>query len=256
MWRGPVVQARKEAVNNAKGKVFGLHAKLISLAAMKWGNPDDNPSLAAAMYEARKAGVPNDNITRAIKKWTGEDTSGEQIQEITYEWYAAGWVALLVHCVTDNKNRTVANIRHIFSKCGWNMWESGSVSWMFEKKWVFFIDAAHHSFDDVEVLALETEVEDVLEEAGYIKVITAPESFEEVKVFLEKNNIEIYESKRDDITTTEVELTEQEKVLKFTTMLQSFDEDEDVHSVSSNEIIDPKLQKEVDIFIAEHSFRT
>ena len=130
MWRGPVVQARKNAVNAAKGKVFSLHAKLIALAAQKWWNPDDNPTLAAAIIKAKKEGVPSDNIERSIKKGTGEDTSAEQIVEIVYEWYAPGGVAIMVSTLTDNKNRTVANIRHIFNKYGGNMWESGVVSWM------------------------------------------------------------------------------------------------------------------------------
>lgn len=256
MWRWPVVQARKEAVNNAKGKVFSLHAKLITLAAQKWGNPDDNPTLASAIYDAKKAWVPNDNITRSIKKWTGEDASAEQIQEIIYEWYAAGWVALLVNCLTDNKNRTVANIRHIFSKYGGNLGESGSVSWMFEKKWVIFLDAEKYNYDDIELLALETDVEDVWLELWYIKITTSVENFHNTVLFLEKKALELHESKIDYIPTTEIELTENEKVLKLTKMLEAFDEDEDVNYVSSNEIIAPELQAEVDEFIEKHSFRT
>ncbi len=256
MWRWPVVQARKAAVNNAKGKVFSLHAKLISLAAQKWGNPDDNPTLASAIYDAKKAWVPNDNITRAIKKWSGEDSSGEQIQEIIYEWYAAGWVALLVNCLTDNKNRTVANMRHIFSKYGGNLGESGAVSWMFEKKWVIFLDVQKYNLDEIELLALETDVEDVWLELWYIKITSSVQSFRIVLEFFENQSIEIHESKIDFIPTNEIELTEQEKVLKLTKMLQAFDEDEDVNYVSSNEIIDPQLQAEVDEFIEKHSFRT
>lgn len=118
MGRGPVVQARKNAVNSAKGKVFSLHAKLIAIAASKGANPEDNPSLAAAIYNAKKAGVPNDNIDRAIKKGSGEDKDAAQIVEIIYEGYAPGGVALIVSTLSDNKNRTVANIRHIFSKYG------------------------------------------------------------------------------------------------------------------------------------------
>lgn len=256
MGRGPVVQARKEAVNNAKGKVFSLHAKLITLAAQKWGNPDDNPTLASAVYEAKKAWVPNENITRAIKKWSGEDSASEQIQEIIYEWYANGGVALLVNCLTDNKNRTVANIRHIFWKYGGNLGESGSVSWMFEKKWVIFIDAEKYSYDDIEMLALETQVEDICLELWYIKVSTNVENLHEVVLFFEKNEIELHESRVNYIPSNEIELTEHEQVLKLTKMLQAFDEDEDVNYVSSNEIIAPELQAEVNAFIEKHSFRT
>ena len=140
MGRGPVVQQRKNVVNAAKGKVFSIHAKLIAIAAQKWWEVDSNPSLHTAVHKARKAWVPNDTIDRAIKKWTWEDKDAAQILEITYEWYAPGWVAVMVTTLTDNKNRTVSNIRHAFSKFGWNMGENGAVSWMFHRKWVIFID--------------------------------------------------------------------------------------------------------------------
>ena len=95
MWRGPVVQARKDAVNKVKGKIFSIHAKLISIAASSWGNPDDNPALFSAINKAKKEWVPNENIDRAIKKWTWEDKDALQIMEITYEWYAPGGGNLL-----------------------------------------------------------------------------------------------------------------------------------------------------------------
>jgi len=257
MGRGPVVQARKEAVNNAKGKIFSLHAKLISLAAQKWGNPDDNPTLATAVYEAKKAWVPNENIARAIKKWSGEDSSLEQIQEIIYEWYASGGIALLVNCLTDNKNRTVANIRHIFWKYGGNLGESGSVSWMFEKKGVIFINPILHSYESIENNLYDLRwLEDIMVETEYIKLITSLEEFSWDIQYLEWLWIEIMESKIDYIPNNEIEIKEHEQVLKLTKMLQAFEEDEDVNYVSSNEIIAPELQAEVDKFIEKHSFRT
>lgn len=256
MWRWPVVQARKNAVNSVKGKIFSLHAKLISLAAQKWGNPEENPTLAAAIYTAKKAWVPNENIDRAIKKGSGEDKDAAQIVEIIYEGYAPGGVALLVSTLTDNKNRTVSNIRHIFSKYGGSMGESGSVSWMFEKKWILFIDPEHHCYDTLEELALETSVQDISLEAGYIKILTLIEDFHQVEKFFEEKNIEILEAKMDYIPNNEVEMTEFEKVLKFTKMLEAFDEEEDVNFVSSNEIISPEIQAEVDAFIEKNTFRT
>lgn len=257
MGRWPVVQARKEAVNNVKGKVFSLHAKLIALAAQKWSNPDDNATLAHAIHDAKKAGVPSDTITRAIKKGSGEDTNAEQIQEIIYEGYASWGVAVLVHCLTDNKNRTVANIRHIFSKYGGNLGESGSVSWMFDKKWVIFIDPKKHSYESMEENLYDLRwLEDIVIEKDYIKLITSCESLREDSEYLEWLGIEILESKIDSLPQNEGELTENEKVLKFTKMMQAFDEDDDVNYVSSNEIINPILQKEVDDFIAKHSFQT
>ncbi len=256
MWRGPVVQARKNAVNTVKGKVFSLHAKLIAIAAQKWGKPEDNPTLHAAIIKAKKDGVPNDNIDRAIKKWTGEDASADQIVEILYEWYAPGGVALVVSTLTDNKNRTVANIRHIFSKYGGNMGESGAVAWMFHQKWVIFIDPEKHSYESIEELVFETEAEDIVSESGYTKIITSLEDHHSVEIFFEEKWIELYESKIDYIPDSDIEIGDFDKALKFTKMIEAFDGDEDVNFVSSNEVISWELQDEVDTFIEKNTFRT
>jgi len=256
MWRGPVVQARKDAVNIVKWKVFSLHAKLITIAAQKWWDPDKNPSLFAAVYKAKKEGVPNENIDRAIKKGTGEDKSAAQIVEIVYEWYAPGWVALMVSVLTDNKNRTVANIRHIFTKYGWTMWESWAVSWMFHRKWVIFIDTSKYSFDKIEELVYETNAEDIISENTYIKIITSIEDFNDVEKFLEENKIEIMEAKLDFVPENEVEITEFDKALKIKKMIEAFHEDEDVNTVSTNEIIPEELDKEVDEFIVKNTFKS
>ena len=256
MWRGPVVEKRRNAVNAVKWKVFSIHAKIIAVAAQKWWDLDSNPTLYTAVQKAKKEGVPNDTIERAIKKWTWEDKDAAQISEIVYEGYAPGWVALVVHVLTDNKNRTVASIRHIFTKFGGNMWEAGAVSWMFKRKWVIFIDPAKHSFDEIEELIYETDAEDIWIEANYIKITTGLDEFSVVEEFLSKNGIELYESKLDYVPDTETEITEFDKALKFTKMMEAFNEDEDVESVSTNEIICEQLQKEVDEFIEKNTFRT
>ncbi len=256
MWRGPVVQARKNAVNAVKWKIFSLHAKLIAISAQKWWDPDKNPALFAAIHKAKKEWVPNENIDRAIKKWTGEDKSAAQIVEIVYEWYAPGWVAIMVSVLTDNKNRTVANIRHIFTKYGWTMWENWAVSWMFHRKWVIFIDTSKHSFDQIEELIYDTNAEDIISEESYIKIITAIEDFNDVEKFLEGKWIEIMEAKLDFVADNEVEVTEFDKALKFIKMIEAFNEDEDVNTVSSNELISEELTKEVEDFIEKNTFRT
>lgn len=256
MWRGPVVQARKNAVNSVKWKIFSLHAKLIAVAAAKWWNPDDNPTLSSAIHTAKKAWVPNDNIDRAIKKWTWEDKDAAQIYEIVYEWYAPGWVAIIVQTLTDNKNRTVSNIRHIFTKYGWNIWESWAVSWMFHRKWVIFIDPSKHDYESVEELVFETNAEDIISEETYIKIIISVEDFNEVEKYLEEKGIEIMQSKLDYVPDNDVEITEFDKALKFKKMIEAFEEDEDVALVSTNEIISTDLEKEVDAFIEKNTFRT
>ncbi|MDQ7009314.1 MAG: YebC/PmpR family DNA-binding transcriptional regulator [Candidatus Gracilibacteria bacterium] len=256
MGRGPVVAKRRDAVNAVKGKVFAIAAKLISLAAQSGGDIDMNPSLAMEVEKARKAGVPNDNITRAIKKGTGEDKEAAVITEIVYEGYAAGGVSLMISTLTDNKNRTVANIRHIFAKYSGNMGESGAVSWMFHRKGIIFIDPSKHTSDEIEELVFETDAQDFISEDGYIKIISEVEDFNSVVKFFEEKNISILESKIAFIPDTETEITEFDKVLKFTKMMEAFDEDEDVNTVSTNEIIDEKLQKEVNEFIEKNTFRT
>ncbi|MDD2871226.1 MAG: YebC/PmpR family DNA-binding transcriptional regulator [Candidatus Gracilibacteria bacterium] len=256
MGRGPVVQARKNAVNAVKGKIFSLHAKLISIEAQKGGDPDSNPSLYAAVYKAKKDGVPNENIDRAIKKGTGEDKSAAQIVEIVYEGYAPGGVAVMVSVLTDNKNRTVSNIRHIFTKYSGNMGESGAVSWMFHRKGVIFIDPTIYPFEKIEELVYETNAEDIISEESYIKIITSVEDFNEVEKYLESKGIEIMEAKLDFVADTEVEITEFDKALKIKKMIEAFHEDEDVNTVSSNEIISDELDREVDEFIEKNTFRT
>ncbi|PZM85775.1 YebC/PmpR family DNA-binding transcriptional regulator [Candidatus Gracilibacteria bacterium] len=256
MGRGPVVQARKDAVNQVKGKIFSLHAKLISVAAAKGGNPEDNPALAAAIAKAKKEGVPNDNIDRAIKKGTGEDKTAQAIQEIIYEGYAPGGVAMMVSTLTDNKNRTVSNIRHIFSKYGGNLGENGVVSWMFHRKGVIFIDPAKFEYEKIEEIVFETSAEDIQVEDSYIKIITSVDDFHEVEKYLEEKGVEFIETKLDFVPDNDTEITDFDNALKFKKMLEAFDEDEDVSLVSSNEIISLELEKEVDEFIEKNRFRT
>lgn len=256
MWRGPVVAKRRDAVNMVKGKVFSVHAKLISIAAQKWWDIEQNPSLATAVYAAKKSWVPNENIDRAIKRWTGEDKDAAQILEIIYEWYAPGWAALMVSTLTDNKNRTVSSIRHIFTKYGWNMWESWSVSWIFHRKWVIFIDPTKYDFDKVEEIVFDTNAQDIVLEWTYIKILTSVEDFLDIEKLLEEKWLEIMESKLDFEPDNYTEIDDFDKALKFKKMIEAFDEDEDVSLVSSNEIIAPELEKEVDDFIEKNRFRS
>jgi len=256
MWRGPVVAKRRDAVNAVKGKVFAIHAKLIAVAATSGWNPDDNPALYTAVHKAKKDWVPNDNIERAIKKWTGEDKSAAQITEIVYEGYAPGWVAVMATVLTDNKNRTVANIRHIFSKYGWNMGETWAVSWMFHRKGVIFIDPTKHSYESIEELVFETNAEDIVSEETYIKIITSVEDYLEVEKYLEEKGIELMESKIDFVPDNEVEITEFDKALKVKKMIEAFNEDEDVSMISTNELIAEELDREVEKFIEKNTFRS
>ena len=134
----------------------------------------------------------------------------------------------MVSVLTDNKNRTVASIRHIFSKFGWNMWENGSVSWAFHRKGVIFIDSQKHSSEEIEELVYETSAEDFIAKDGYIKIITSVDDFSQVEKFFEEKNIHILESKLDFVPENDIEITDFDKALKFTKMIEAFNEDEDV----------------------------
>jgi transcriptional/translational regulatory protein YebC/TACO1 len=136
------------------------------------------------------------------------------------------------------------------------MGESGAVSWMFHRKGVIFIDPAKHAFDNVEEIAFETDIEDMVMEAGYIKITTGLEDFSTVEKYLEDKNIELFEAKMDYIPDTEVEMDDFDKALKFTKMIEAFNEDEDVEFVATNEIISDELQTKVDDFIEKNTFRS
>lgn len=256
MWRWPVVAKRRDAVNAVKWKVFSIHAKLITVAAQSGGDIDSNPSLYSAVHKAKKEWVPNENIDRAIKKGTWEDKSSSQIVEIVYEGYAPGGVAVMATVLTDNKNRTVANIRHIFTKFGWTMWENWAVSWMFHRKWIIFIDPIKHSYDSIEETIFETNAEDIITEDSYIKIITSVEDYNEVEKYIEDKWIEIMESKLDFVPDTEVEITDFDKALKVKKMIEAFWEDEDVAMISTNDIISEELDKKVEEFIEKNTFKS
>ncbi|MGE4444171.1 MAG: YebC/PmpR family DNA-binding transcriptional regulator [Candidatus Altimarinota bacterium] len=256
MGRGPVIAAKKSQSNAAKQKVFTIHAKLIAIAAAKGGDPDTNPSLYDAIEKAKKDNVPNENIARAIKKGTGEDKTGVQIDQIVYEGYGAGGVAVIVTTLTDNKNRTAPNMRHIFSKYGGNLGESGSVSFVFEKKGILAISLENYNRDELEELVFETSCEDFFEEEGMFKITTSLENFSEVRKFFEAKNISLDFSDIDYIPSNTVEVDDFDKALKLTKMLEAFHEDEDVEKISVNMNISPELQKEVDEFIEKNTFRT
>ena len=256
MWRGPVVQQRKNVVNAAKWKVFSVHSKLIAMAAQSGGNPDDNPTLATAIQKAKKDGVPNDNIERSIKKGTGEDKDGVVISEIIYEWYASGWAAVIVQTLTDNKNRTVSNIRHIFSKYSGNMWESGSVSWSFDRRGVLEFLAEKIDAEKLEEAVMDTEALDITTSDNIVSVITEPADLDTIQSQLEKLWFVSESSETRFIPQNYTSIDDFDTALKVIKMLEAFDEDDDVQSVFVNADIDDELWTKVHEFIEKNTFKT
>lgn len=227
------IKRKKEALDQKRGKVFTKLIKEITVAAkIAGGEIDTNPRLRLAVDNAKSANMPADNITRAIKKATGE-LEGVTFLELMYEGYGPSGVAFIVESLTDNKNRTVAEVRHTFTKYGNGLGETGSVAWMFDKKGVITLPTQGKEEDEIFELILEAGADDLQTEEDFFEVTTDVDSFETVRKALVDANLEIENASLQWIAknTIEVEGEEAEKVGKLFDML---DESDDVQSVYSN----------------------
>ncbi len=182
------IRRKKASIDAKRGKMFTKLIKEITIAAREGGGDlDGNPRLRLAVDNAKAANMPQDNIERAIKKATGE-LEGVTYHELTYEGYASGGVAVLVEVATDNKNRTVAEVRHVFSKHGGSMGETGSVAWMFERKGVITLPKQGKTEDDIMEIIIEAGAEDLQTEEEFFEIQSPIESFDNVrKALLDKN---------------------------------------------------------------------
>lgn len=226
------IQHRKKAQDNKRGKIFTRINRELTIAAREGGGDvDSNPRLRLAVDKANAANMPKDNIERAIKKATG-DLDGVNYEEVRYEGYAPGGVAVMVDCVTDNTNRTVAEVRHAFNKYGGNMGTEGSVGYLFNKQGVITF-APGTDEDQVMEVALEAGAEDILsDDDQVVEVITAPEEFSAVKAALEEASLspEDAEVTMKPATTVELDVEEGQKVLKLLDVLEDLDDTQDVYS--------------------------
>jgi YebC/PmpR family DNA-binding regulatory protein len=226
------IQHRKKAVDAKRGKIFTRVNRELTVAAREGGgDPDANPRLRLAIQKANAANMPKDTIERTIKKATGE-LEGVTYEEIRYEGYAQGGVAVMIETLTDNRNRTVAEVRHAFSKHGGNLGTDGSVSYLFSKIGVLNF-APGTSEDDVMEVALEAGADDVVtEDDGSIEVLTAPETFADVAAAMEAGGLEPANSEVTMRASTEVPLDEEtgRKVLKFLDVLEDLDDAQAVYS--------------------------
>ncbi len=226
------IQHRKKAVDAKRGKVFTQINRVLSVAAREGGgDPDTNPALRLAIEKANAANMPKDNIERAIKKATG-DLDGVTYEELKYEGYAPGGVAVMVECLTDNRNRTVAEVRHAFTKYGGNLGTDGSVAYLFSKIGVMNF-APGTSEDDVMEVALDAGADDIVtEEDGSIEVITSPEAYSGVLDAMKAADLIPENSEITMRASLEVELDVEtgEKVLRFMDALEALDDTQDVYS--------------------------
>jgi len=226
------IKHAKGAADAKRGQLFTKLIKEISIAAsMGGGDPNANPRLRAAIVKARAASMPKDNIERAIKKGTGE-LGGGTFEELVYEGYAAGGVAVLVEVLTDNKNRAAANVRNIFTKNGGNLGTSGSVSRMFDRKGVIEYDAEKLSEEEVMEAALEAGADDIVNEDGVITVTTDPASFTAVVEALEPKG---WESLSAEVSMVPQAYTAVDKdtAAKVQKLIDRLEEDDDVQNVWS-----------------------
>jgi YebC/PmpR family DNA-binding regulatory protein len=227
------IKRKKGAADAKRGKIFTKLIKEITIAAREGGgDPSANPRLRLAVDNAKASNMPADNIDRAIKKATGE-LEGVTYQELTYEGYGPGGVAILVEAATDNKNRTVAEIRHLFSKNGGNMGENGSVAWMFDKKGIITLPSQSKTEDEIMDIVLEAGAEDLQTEEDFFEIQTALESFEAVRKALLAKNLMIENASLQWIAKNTVTIgsNEAEKVMN---LIEALEENDDVQNVYSN----------------------
>jgi len=226
---------RKKGANDAKrGKIFTKLIKEITVAAkMGGGDPEGNPRLRSAITAAKSENMPKDNITRAIKKGTG-DLDGAVYEEILYEGYGPGGVAVLVETMTDNKNRTVADIRHYFAKSNGNLGESGCVAWMFDKRGVIVVDADGVDEEELMDLAIEAGAEDVVEDETTFQILTTPEDFSEVVERLEKSGVKSVEASISMVPKNTVEVAEEKPARSLIKLLDNLEDHDDVQKVHAN----------------------
>ena len=227
------IRHKKAATDARRGKLFTkLIRELTSAARMGGGVVDANPRLRTAIAAAKNANMPADTIQRAIKKGTGE-LPGETYDEVIYEGYGAGGVAVLVDVLTDNKNRTVAEVRHLFAKHGGNLGENGCVAWMFDRKGYLTLDASEIAEDDLLEIVLEAGGDDIRGDGEVYEIYTAPEAFEEVRSALEARGLTIAEAEITMVPQNSVKLEgkQAEQVLRF---MDALDDHEDVRKAYAN----------------------
>ncbi|WP_457577954.1 YebC/PmpR family DNA-binding transcriptional regulator [Desulfomarina sp.] len=237
---------RKKGANDARrGKIFTRLIKEITVAARTGGgDPEGNPRLRAAIASAKAENMPKDNIARAIKKGTGE-IAGEVYDEILYEGYGPGGVAVLVECMTDNRNRTVADVRHYFTKSNGNLGESGCVAWMFEKKGLILVDKETVSEEELMDHALEAGADDIIEEESEFHILTAPEDMDDVRSGLEEAGISFIEASISMIPKNTVDVTDEKVARSLLKLLENLEDHDDVQKVHANFDIDDELMEQL-----------
>ncbi len=227
------IKRKKAAIDAKRGKIFTKLIKEITIAARHGGgDPAGNPRLRLAVDNAKAQNMPQDNIDRAIKKATGE-LEGVTYHELTYEGYGPAGVAVLVEVATDNKNRTVAEVRHLFSKNGGSLGEGGSVSWMFDRKGIITLPNQGKTEDDIMDIIIEAGADDLQTEEDFFEISTSIESFETVRKAVVEKGLEVENASLQWVAKNLIEVKgeDAEKVIK---LIESLEDLDDVQNVYSN----------------------
>lgn len=233
------IKHKKAAADAKRGKMFTKIIREISVSArLGGGDPETNPRLRKAIAEAKDVNMPADNIKRAIMKGTGQ-LEGISYEEISYEGYGPGGVAIFVEALSDNRNRTVSELRHVFSKNGGNIGESGCVAWMFNRKGYIVVEKNKSSEEELLNIILDTGAEDLKEDGSNYEIITSPENFESVVEALKKSRIDISVSNLAFVPQTNVKL-EGKQAQQLLRLMEELEDHDDVQNVWANFDIDEK----------------
>jgi YebC/PmpR family DNA-binding regulatory protein len=238
------IKFRKERQDAKKGKIFTKLIKEITIAARAGGgDPETNPRLRTALLNARAANMPMRNIENAILKGTGE-LPGVVYEEVVYEGYGPAGVAMYIESTTDNKNRTVSEVRHLLSKYGGNLGESGCVAWMFDKKGLIQVPQKHYNEEELMLLAIDTGAEDFKVEDGYYEIYTSYDDLDTVNSKLSENGIKVESAEITFIpqTTIHLEGKHAEQMLK---LMDALDENDDIQNVYANFDIDEEIMEKI-----------
>ncbi|MCC6037988.1 YebC/PmpR family DNA-binding transcriptional regulator [Fervidibacter sp.] len=238
------IRVRKMRQDLLRGRLFSKLAREITVAArLGGGDPDSNPRLRAAIDRAKEHGMPMDNIERAIKKGTGE-IEGEQYEEVIYEGYGPGGVAILVEALTDNRNRTTSEIRRLFQKHGGSLSEAGSVAWVFEKKALVVVDASVVDEDTLIACALDAGADDVQRKDETYEIIAEPKQLQAIKTALEQNGIPYQLATITNLPKTVVRV-EGEEARRLLALLRDLEDHDDVQNVSANFDVPDEILEEM-----------
>jgi len=237
------IKHKKGAADAKRGKLFTKLARAISVAARDGGpDPDGNAALATAIQKARDASMPKDNIQRAVDRGSGVGSDAAAIERVVFEGYGPGGAAVLVEALTDNRNRTSAEVRHAFSKRGGSLGEPGSVAWIFEKRGVLAVDGGRYDEDDL-IAAIDAGADDVSDEGDLLRVLCDPASLGAVREALQGGGVEIQSADvaMEPKSTVEVRGNDARSLLG---LIEDLEEDDDVNEVHANfDIPDEVLQK-------------